>query len=141
MTPLLFEAQPLPAAVDAQLRRRLRSAHAEEPFSTVDPRSTARRVAGIAKAVGLSATLCRGGVDLQGIEVDHVWLDIDGRVVDVAFPLYRYAFVSLLRQFVAGDVSVDALESSAADAGVDQRVLGLFPAPVRYLGAPVWNKR
>ena len=141
MRPTMFEPQPLPRDVDTDLRFRLRRAHADEPFSTADPRDTTRRVADIAAALGLSTTMYRGGVDLRGTEVDHVWLDVGGRVVDAAFPLFRHDFVSVLRQFVAGDVSADVLESSAAGAGVDQRVLGLFPAPIRYLGAPIWSSR
>lgn len=141
MRPTSFEPRPLPDRVDAELRVRLRMAHAGEPFSSVDPRGTVRRVADIAAGLGLSTTMCRGGVDLRGIEVDHVWLDVDGRVIDAAFPLYRKDFVSVLRRFVAGDVTAETLQRCAAHADVDERVLGLFPAPIRYLGAPVWSDR
>ena len=141
MRPTAFRPQPLPEDIDVELRRRLCKAHAEAPFSAAHPRQTARRVVEIAGGLGLATTMYRGGVDLQGTEVDHVWLDVGGRVVDAAFPLYRHDFVSLLREYVAGDVSVEALELSAINASVDQRVLGLFPARIRYLGAPVWNHR
>jgi hypothetical protein len=127
------------------MRERLASAHAEEPFSPLDPRSAARRAAGLVTDLGLSATLYRGGLDLRGVEVDHVWLaaSADGQsfVVDAAFPLFSDEFVDLLRWFVCGDTSREELASAAADSPLDDRVVGVFPPPLRYLGAPVWSAR
>jgi hypothetical protein len=102
----------------------------------------------------VETTVYRGGLDLRGVEIDHVWLaathpdpcapDPQLRtpfVVDVAFPLFVDHFVEVLRRFVAGDATAAELDRAAAGAGVRQRVVGLFPAPVRYLGVPVWSAR
>ncbi|MGH8909730.1 MAG: hypothetical protein ACRD0K_25375 [Egibacteraceae bacterium] len=62
-------------------------------------------------------------------------------VVDVTFPLFVDHFVEVLRRFVAGDATAAELDAAAAGTGVRQRVVGLFPAPVRYLGVPVWSAR
>lgn len=134
-----FRSLAFPADVAGRLRERLVRAHAHQPFSTVDPRETVRRVAGIVEDLGLRATICRGGVDLRGAEADHVWLDVEGRVVDAAFPLLEEPFVALLRRFVAGEASSDELAEAAAGADVERRVLGEFPHPLGYIGAPVWS--
>lgn len=136
-----FDSLALPAAVRAQVRARLRRAHAERPFSATDPRDTVRRVADIAADLGIAATVCRGVVDLRGAEVDHVWLDVHGRVVDAAFPLREGEFVELLRRFVAGDLEAEELACAADRLELDARVLGEFPEPIRYLGRPVWSTR
>lgn len=136
-----FRSHPLPHGLDMQLRRRLAAAHRAEPLSAVDPRATIRRVRVLADDLGLRATVYRGGLDLRGSEVDHVWLDVDGRVVDAAFPLFVEGFVEVLRRFVAGDADADELAAAAVDATVEQRVLGLFPATAHYLGRPVWGQR
>jgi hypothetical protein len=62
-------------------------------------------------------------------------------VVDVAFPLFADHFVEVLRRFVAGDATPAELDEAASGTGVGQRVVGLFPKPIRYLGAPVWSAR
>jgi hypothetical protein len=108
----------------------------------------------------METTVYRGGLDLRGVEIDHLWLAAtypdaaahpDPRaldphrrtpfVVDVAFPLFVDHFVEVLRRFVAGDATAAELDRAAAGAGVRQRVIGLFPAPVRYVGVPVWSER
>lgn len=95
----------------------------------------------------MPATVYRGGLDLRGAEIDHLWLAaiplLPGAplVLDVAFPLFAERFVELLRRFVAGDATPAELDKVASGAGVRQRVVGLFPEPVRYLGAPVWSAR
>lgn len=136
-----FRSQPLPGGMDHRLRRRLAREHRAEPLSAVDPRATVRRVSVVAEELGLRATVYRGGVDLRGSEVDHVWLDIEGRVVDAAFPLFAADFVEVLRRFVAGDAPPEELAEAAAGATVEERVLGLFPPTAGYLGQPVWTQR
>jgi hypothetical protein len=161
VTTTVFEPRPLPRPVAGQLRRRLARAHAEEPFSVLDPRHTVRRVAALAADLHLETTIYRGGLDLRGFEVDHVWLGVSCTklgatpeagseggstphapwVVDATFPLFMDRFVEALHDFVAGYLPAEALADLAEGAGVDQRVVGLFPDPVRYLGAPVWSAR
>ncbi|HVM00377.1 MAG TPA: hypothetical protein VM324_13880 [Egibacteraceae bacterium] len=136
-----FRSQPLPRALDAKLRRRLAAVHRDEPLSAVDTRATVRRVTAVTADLGLSATVYRGGLDLRGWEVDHIWLDVNGRVVDAAFPLFVEEFVDVLRRFVAGDASAEDLAAAAVDATVEQRVIGLFPPNAGYLGRPVWRQR
>lgn len=136
-----FRSRPLPRALDTKLRRRLTAAHRDDPLSAVDARATVRRVAAVTADLGLSTTVYRGGLDLRGWEVDHVWLDVHGRVVDAAFPLFVEEFVDVLRRFVAGDAAAEELAAAAVGATVDQRVLGLFPPTAGYLGQPVWRQR
>jgi hypothetical protein len=95
----------------------------------------------LAAEIGLAARLYRGGVELTGIEVDHVWLGVDDLVIDLAFPLFAADFRSLLPRFVAGEVEAEELELVAACAGIDDRVLGVLPPRVRYVGRPVWAER
>jgi hypothetical protein len=144
-----FDPRPLPATLAACLRAELGAAHAESPFSTVDPRSSVRRVVTLVADLPVRAVVYRGGLDLRGAEVDHVWLavavDADGEsmdgafVLDVAFPLFADSFVEVLRRFVAGDAPASALQAAAVDADLADRVLGEFPAPMRYVGRPVWS--
>lgn len=136
-----FRSQALPPRFDGLLRRRLAAAHRAEPLSAIDPRATVRRVAAVAEDIGMHVTVYRGGLDLRGSEVDHVWLDVDGRVVDAAFPLFADEFVDVLRRFVAGDASGEELAAAAVHASLEERVLGLFPATAGYLGQPVWRHR
>lgn len=136
-----FRSEPLPAALGADVRRMLEREHVLRPFSATDARDTVRRVAGAAQSLGLRGTVYRGSVDLRGAEVDHVWLELDGRVVDAAFPLLEERFVSLLRRFVAGDVEAEELASAAALISLDARILGQFPETIRYIGEPVWISR
>jgi hypothetical protein len=140
----VFEPRALPTRIGIDLRRRLRRAHDDEPFSPLEPRITVRRAVEIVEGVGLRATVYRGGLDLRGSEIDHVWLAVgadpgDSYVVDAAFPLFAAGFVDALRAFVAGDADPDQLAAIADRADIDERVLGLFPEPLRYLGRPVWS--
>lgn len=142
-----FESRPLPDPVGGRLRTRLEREHEREPFSPLDPRSAVRRVIAVADELGLVTRVYRGGVDLRGIEADHVWLEVTGEnlpaayVVDAAFPLFIDRFVDTLRRFVAGDAQPTDLLAAAAEATVGDRVIGMFPRTVRYHGAPVWRPR
>lgn len=136
-----FRSRALPEPATAALRTLVDRAHDTEPFSPARPRAAARRVGVLASEVGLAARLYRGGVELAGAEVDHVWLAVDDVVIDLAFPLFAPAFRQALPAFVAGEVEQDELESIAARSGIDDRVLGLLPPRVRYVGSPVWNDR
>lgn len=140
MSPTRFRSQPLPHALDTELRRRLEAAHRDEPLA-VDARRTARRVAALAAELGMAVTVYRGGLDLHGSEIDHVWLDVDGRVIDAAFPLFVDRFVEVLRRFVAGDADAEEVAAAAVGASIEERVLGLFPTRTGYLGQPVWGQR
>lgn len=141
MSPTVFESRPLAFGLAAEVVTRLEEAHLEEPFSALDPRRTVRRVEAVLVNVGVASTVFRGGLDLIGAEVDHVWVAIDGQVVDASFPLFSEDFVDALRRFVAGDATAELLASAAAATSLSDRVLGLFPAPLRYLGQPVWSAR
>jgi hypothetical protein len=141
VTSIAFQSQPLPQRVAAALRARLRDAHNHQPFDVLDPRHDARRVVAIAEDLGLTPTIVRGGLDLDGTEIDHLWLDVEGRVIDVAFPLFVPSFVESLRRWVTGEIESAELAGAAADAGVEHRVLGEFPSPLRYRGQPIWSAR
>lgn len=150
MAQTAFDPRPLPDGVGRALRDRLSRAHAEAPFSPLDPRATVQRVTELLAGLPLRPSTFRGGVDLRGVEVDHVWLalgpDIDAEqppvwVIDVAFPLFQERFVAVLRRFVAGDATSAELADTAGSAGFEERILGEFPAAVRYLGQPIWSAR
>lgn len=132
---------PLPAELGAAVRGRLWRAHAWKPFSAVDPRETVQRVARILEGLALTPTVYRGSLGLPGADVDHLWLDVEGRVVDVSFPVLEDGFVDLLRRFAAGEAEPEALADAAARATLDRRVVGEFPESLRYIGAPVWGAR
>jgi hypothetical protein len=135
-----FRSRPLPSAV-TPLRTALIQAHGDEPFRPIEPRLAARRAGAIAEGFGWEVTVYRGALDLAGVEADHVWIDLDGHVIDVAFPLFVPDFVDALRRYVVGDAEASDLEAAAASAGLEQRVLGEFPSPLRYRGEPVWSAR
>jgi hypothetical protein len=147
MKATVFESRSLPSPLAKVVLERLERAHHKEPFSALDPRGTVHRVARIVSKLGVPGTVYRGGLDLGGAEIDHLWIAATLRppgtplVVDVAFPLFAERFLEVLRRFVAGDATPAELDEVAAGASVRQRVLGLFPEPVRYLGAPVWSAR
>lgn len=141
MTLRVFVSRPLPGSAAESVRARLATAHGLKPFSVVDSRESVGRAAAICHELGLTTTVYRGGLVLVGAEIDHRWLDVDGHVLDVTFPLFHEAFVVALRAFVAGDADADDLRLAAAPAGVSKRVLGRFPEGVRYLGKPVWAAR
>ena len=136
-----FHSRPLPDSIGTILRERLAAEHVASPFSPLDPRSAARRVVDVVADLGATATVYRGTLDLRGSEVDHVWIGVDDRVVDVTFPVFVREFVDVLRDFVAGDADTADLAEAAEGAGLDARVLGIFPPPLRYRGAPVWAAR
>lgn len=146
-----FRSRMLPSAVTGAIRDRLDAAHAARPFSPLDPRDAVRRSAALLTEVGMTSTVYRGGLDLRGAEVDHVWLVASGSVhgqrggepfvLDAAFPLFHAAFVDVLRRFVAGDGDAEELAAAAAGSLIGDRVVGLVPAPMRYVGAPVWSSR
>lgn len=141
MKPLLFDSRRLPGHDDTRLREWLATEHALEPFSSVDTRATVRRVVDVGTRLGLETRVYRGGLDLGGSEVDHVWASVDGVVVDAAFPVLDPEFVDVLRRFVAGDLGADDVAGAAHDIAFGQRVIGLFPSPLRYIGVPVWTQR
>lgn len=146
--PMALDSRALPPPVAGRLRGALVAAHDDEPFSPAEVRTAVQRVATIADDLGCVVTTWRGALDLQGAEVDHVWLavrnddDEEGAcVLDVAFPLFHEPFVEALRTWVTGSTSADSLVAAACSAPLATRVLGEYPAPMRYVGAPVWSAR
>lgn len=137
----VFDSRPLPSRLIDAIAQRLAVAHAAEPFSPLEPRQAVRRVSEMLERVGEDPVVYRGALGLVGVEVDHLWLAVRGHVIDVAFPLLREEFLTVLPGYVAGDVPAEALLAAADDAGLEARVLGSFPREVRYLGRPVWVAR
>lgn len=133
--------RPFPAPLGPRFRSALAVAHAREPFRPSVSRDVAHRVAHVATELGLTPTLFRGGVDVGGAEIDHVWVVVDERVVDAALPLFSEPFLAAVRAYVAGDLDGDALERAAHPYSVRWRVLGSFPEVCRYVGSPVWSQR
>ncbi len=123
-----------------QLRSGLAHEHARQPFAPRDVRDAARRVVAVARALEFDAQVVRGGLDLGGAELDHVWAVVDERVVDVALPVNSQVFVDALRAFVAGDLEEDDLDRVAHGYAFDCRVVGEYPDRVRYLGLPVFGQ-
>lgn len=141
MRPQRFHSRRLPGDQERALLLALADAHAAVPFSSVDARSTVRRVAEVSGRLGLSTRVFRGGLDLRGAEADHVWVSVDGVVVDAAFPVLAEDFVDVLRQYVAGEADAATLEAAAVGLDVDARVVGAFPTRLGYVGCPVWTQR
>jgi hypothetical protein len=131
----------LPAADAARLRARLSREHHRRPFGPHDVRDGARRVLALAEDLGLQGHIARGGLDVGGAELDHVWAVVDAHVVDVAMPLLARDFVAVLRRYVAGDVGAGDLERAAAAWALEWRVVGDVPAGCRYLGRPILSHR
>jgi hypothetical protein len=131
--------RPFAAPLGPLLRSSLAEAHADQPFAPTDPRLAARRVVEIADRLGVEAILYRGGLDVGGAEVDHVWAVVAERVAVPAFPLFAPAFVASVRAFVAGDLDAADLERCAHPYSVRWRVVGAFPEPCRYVGRPLWG--
>ncbi|MFP5310101.1 MAG: hypothetical protein ACLGIR_11055 [Actinomycetes bacterium] len=127
--------------VAARLRAGLALAHASEPFTPSDPRGAAGRVARLAEALGLDVVTVRGGLDVGGAELDHVWVAVEGRVVDPTVVAGSSRFVAALRAYVAGDLDADDLDFLAHGHPIERRVLGAFPDTLGYVGAPVWSSR
>ncbi|MFT5222843.1 MAG: hypothetical protein ACI867_001149 [Glaciecola sp.] len=138
---IAFPSAAFGSAQGTLLQHGLKSEHAERPFQACDVRDAARRVVRLARACGLSAQVVRGGLDLGGAELDHVWAIVDERVVDVALPVNAGDFVSALRAFVAGDLAEDELDRAANEHAFGARVVGQYPKALRYLGLPVFGSR
>lgn len=141
MQPVSFVSRPLPAHLERRLREALTAGHRREPFSPGDTRDAVRRVVELGAGLDAAARVFRGGLDLRGHEVDHVWVSFDGVVVDAAYPLHDPTFVDTLRRFVAGELEAGALDKAADGSDMTDRILGVFPEPVRYIGSPVWSDR
>jgi hypothetical protein len=139
--PTRYRPRAFPAAVSARLRTRLAWSHADRPFAPADVRDAAGRAAAVARDLGLDAVLVRGGVDVGGAELDHVWVVAEGRVVDVALPLRSEAFACALREYVAGHLDAGTLDRLAHGYTLTWRVVGEFPPRLRYVGEPVWHER
>lgn len=139
--PTRFRPQAFPVDVSVRLRARLARSHAHRPFTPADVRDAAARVLDAARGLGLDGTVVRGGLDVGGAELDHVWAIVDGRVVDVALPLRSDAFAEALRDYVAGHLDAETLDRMAHGYALEWRILGEFPARLRYVGQPVWHQR
>lgn len=140
-TPRRFRPEAFPSPVGSRLRSALVREHGRHPFTPRDVRDAARRVVDVAGRLRLNAVVVRGGVDVGGAELDHVWAVVDGRVVDMTLPLRSGAFLSMLRAYVAGDLSGEHLDRVVHGYTLEWRVVGEFPADVRYVGAPIWLRR
>jgi hypothetical protein len=142
MTSVCFEAGGLDRQVPVAVRQCLEAEHRRRPFVASDAREAAQRARRELAALSVVAVTFRGGLQLRGAEVDHVWLAVgagdDPWVLDVAFPLFAADFVALLPRYVAGDIERDTLDTASRHAPLDQRVLGRPPPLVRYCGEPVW---
>ena len=137
---VLYDPAPFPRAVHADLVRRLERLHADEPFGPLDIRATARRALGAAAALGLEPMIVRGRVDVGGAELDHVFVVIDDRVVDLALPVRAPGFARTVRAWVAGDLDHQELVEAAACHGIEDRVVGDYPRRLSYRGAPLWGR-
>ncbi len=131
----------LPAPAGPRLRSLLAREHGRDPFTPRDVRGAAQRVRTVAARLGLGCDVVRGGVDVGGAELDHVWAVVAGHVVDLSLPLRSDSFAEVLRAYVAGDVSDDDLDRTAHGYSFEWRVLGEFPDRLRYVGTPVWSQR
>ncbi|MBW3621002.1 MAG: hypothetical protein KY461_12210 [Actinobacteria bacterium] len=139
--PHRYPSAVLPAPTGPRLRSALAEEHARDPFTPRDVRAAAARVRAVASELGVEADVVRGGVDVGGAELDHVWAVVVGHVVDVTMPLRSPAFADVLRAYVAGDVDDDELDAAAHGYAFEWRVVGEYPAGLRYVGLPVWGQR
>lgn len=138
-TPRRFAGRSFPPALAARLRGALVEEHAREPFVLRDPRGAARRVTEVLHVLQIESTVVRGGLDIGGAELDHVWTVAGDRVIDVVVPVRSPSFLAALRAYVAGDLEPDEIERAAHGHAMDMRVIGEFPDEVRYVGLPVWG--
>lgn len=136
-----YAPRRLPAAAEPRLRAALAREHGRAPFGPRDVRDAARRVAAVAIGCGFRSEIARGGLDVGGAELDHLWALVDGVVVDVTLPLWSDRFTATLRAYIAGDVSDEALDRGVHGYPLRWRVVGEFPGGVRYVGSPVWSGR
>lgn len=134
-----FAPAPLPAGAESTVLAELRAAHEREPFLPTDARGAAHRTAALVARVGLQARVLRGSLDLGGAELDHLFVVVGDRVVDAALPVNDDEFLTVVRGWVAGDEEPERLVAVAAALDVSTRVVGLFPAQLRYRGAPLWG--
>ena len=137
---VVYDPVPFPSSVHATLVETLERLHRAEPFGPLDVRATARRVVDAAAAIGLEPMMVRGRVDVGGAELDHVFVVADDRVVDLALPVRAPTFAQFVRAWVAGDLDHQELVEAAAEHGIEDRVVGEYPAPVCYRGAPLWGR-
>lgn len=135
-----FEPAPFPSRVRDQLVATLEVLHEEEPFGPLDVRATARRVVGAAADIGLEPMMVRGRVDVGGAELDHVFVVVSERVVDVALPVRSQSFTGAVRAWVAGDLDLQELVARASRHGLEDRVVGDYPQALCYRGAPLWGR-
>jgi hypothetical protein len=126
-----------PLEPGSRLRAGLAREHRRQPFRPGDVRDAARRALAVAESLGLSGHLARGGLDVGGAELDHVWAVVSDRVVDVTLPVLAQDFLVLLRGYVAGDVPAAVLDDVATAYTLEWRVVGDVPTGCRYLGAPI----
>ena len=140
-SPRRFRPDDFPPRTASRLRALLARAHADQPFGPRDVRDAARRAADLARELALDAVVVRGGLDVGGAELDHVWTVVEGRVVDVSLPVVSGSFVAALRAYVAGDLDGVELDRLAHGYTLEWRVLGTFPDGVRYVGLPVFGER
>lgn len=134
-----FPPTPFPAPVGRRLTGALAALHEDVPFGPGDVRGAARRVVDTAGGLGLDAVIVRGEVDVGGAGVDHVFVVVEDRVVDVSLPVKARSFVRAVRAWVAGDIDREELDALAVLHPFDRRVVGEFGAPLRYRGAPLWG--
>lgn len=139
--PHRYPSGALPVPTGPRLRSALAREHARDPFTPRDVRAAAARVQAVAEQLGVEVDLVRGGVDVGGAELDHVWAVVVGHVVDVTMPLRSAAFTDVLRAYVAGDVDDDELDHAAHGYAFEWRIVGEFPDGLRYVGLPVWGQR
>ncbi len=140
-SPSVVQRRRLPSAAAARLRADLVREHRRHPFGPDDVRDAARRALAVAEDLGLHGHIARGGLDLGGAELDHVWAVVDAHVVDVTLPVLAQDFVTVLRGYVAGDVPRDELTTAAAAWTLEWRVVGDVPAGCRYYGDPILSHR
>lgn len=136
-----FEPAAVPPPLGPRLRAALAREHARRPFTPCNVREAARRVAVVARRLDADAVIVRGGLDLGGAELDHVWVVVADRVVDVAMPVNSAAFVDAVRAYVAGDLASRDLDHVAHGYHFAWRVVGEFQPPLRYFGEPVLSQR
>lgn len=135
------DVRRFPSEPGSRLRAGLAREHRRDPFRPGDVRDAARRALAVAESLGLPGHLARGGLDVGGAELDHVWAVVSDRVVDVTLPVLARDFLVLLRGFVAGDVPAAELDEVATSYTLEWRVVGEVPAGCRYLGAPILAHR
>lgn len=137
---VVYDPVPFPTPVRGAFVATLEELHADEPFGPLDVRATARRVAGAAAAIGLEPMMVRGRVDVGGAELDHVFVVVEDRVVDLALPVRAPSFARTVRAWVAGDLDHGEFVERAARHGIEDRVVGDYPRGLCYRGAPLWGR-